>query len=312
VNTIWLLFIGLALAGAAVNQHEAAPLEPIDPPRKLAVQHLPNAIQVHPRVISGGLPAGSEAFEELVRLGVKTIISVDGAKPDVALAKLHGMRYVHLPHGYDGIPDSRVKELAKAIRELPGPIYIHCHHGQHRSPAAAAAGCIAAGLIQRDAAESLLNIAGTSENYRGLFMVARETKRIDDATLQTVASDFPEVAQIPPLATSMVAIERTHDYLNQMSEAGWKPSRKHPDLDPPHEVLLLREHFTELLRSDEVKSKSERFAQYLRESETAANDLESILRQPLNIDLATTIFQRISERCMSCHREFRDAPLIAK
>ena len=58
------------------------------------------------------------------RLGVKTVISVDGAKPDVDLAKKHGMRYVHLPHGYDGVPDDRAKELAKAVRR-PGRPDLH-------------------------------------------------------------------------------------------------------------------------------------------------------------------------------------------
>ena len=73
-------------------------------PKKLASKHLPNAIQVRSGVISGGLPEGPAAFAELRDLGVQTIISVDGAKPDLDLAKEFSMRYVHIPHGYDGIP----------------------------------------------------------------------------------------------------------------------------------------------------------------------------------------------------------------
>jgi len=107
-------------------------------PVKLNALHLPNAVHVHAKVISGGQPDGEAAFQELHRLGVKTVISVDGAAPDLELAKKYGLRYVHLPHGYDGIPEPRVQELAKAVRDLEGPIYIHCHHGKHRSPAAAA------------------------------------------------------------------------------------------------------------------------------------------------------------------------------
>jgi hypothetical protein len=43
---------------------------------------------------------------------VKTIVSVDGGKPDVETARKHGIRYVHLPIGYDatdctaGLPPS--------------------------------------------------------------------------------------------------------------------------------------------------------------------------------------------------------------
>ncbi|MEZ6081685.1 MAG: hypothetical protein R3C56_40245 [Pirellulaceae bacterium] len=61
-------------------------------------------------------PEGAAAFNELVQLGVKTIITVDGAQPDVATAKQFGLRYVHLPHGYDGIPENRVAELAKRCK----------------------------------------------------------------------------------------------------------------------------------------------------------------------------------------------------
>ena len=58
--------------------------DPVQPER-LAVKHLPNAIRLHERVISGGLPEGEQAFAELHTLGIKTVISVDGAKPDAAV-----------------------------------------------------------------------------------------------------------------------------------------------------------------------------------------------------------------------------------
>ncbi|MGE0610114.1 MAG: hypothetical protein AB7O62_23685, partial [Pirellulales bacterium] len=80
----------------------AAPL-----PRRLPVEHLPNAIRLHPKVVSGGQPEGEAAFAELRDLGIKTVISVDGARPAVPLAKKYGLRYVHLPHGYDGVPEQR-------------------------------------------------------------------------------------------------------------------------------------------------------------------------------------------------------------
>src|SRR5262245_55603645 len=80
-------------------------------PTRLNSAYLPNAFRIHAKVMSGGLPAGEAAFAELAELGVKTIISVDGAKPDVMAAERHGLRYVHLPHGYDGISETRIKEL---------------------------------------------------------------------------------------------------------------------------------------------------------------------------------------------------------
>ncbi len=142
----------------------------------VATKYLPNTIRVHSNVYSGGLPSGDAAFGELADFGIRTIISVDGAQPNVALAAKHGLRYVHLPHGYDGISEDRVNELAKAVKDLPGPIYIHCHHGKHRSPAAAAVACVAAGLVPDTQALAILKLAGTSRRYRGLYRSAENAK----------------------------------------------------------------------------------------------------------------------------------------
>ena len=207
---------------------------------KLNVAHLPNAIQIHPKVISGGQPDGEEAFRELKDLGVKTIISVDGAKPDLELAKKYGMKYVHLPHSYDGIPDERAKQLAKAVRDLGGPIYIHCHHGKHRSPAAAAVACVAAGLIDHSMSLTVLKTAGTSENYQGLYQSAKSARKLDDAILDAVESDFPEIANLPPLAEAMVNLEHTQDRLKGIAAAGWNAPPNHPDIDPAHEGRTFR------------------------------------------------------------------------
>ncbi len=87
-------------------------------------------------------------------MGIKTVISVDGAKPNVELANRFGLRYVHNATWLRWISETRGLELAKAVRDLPGPIYIHCHHGKHRSPAAAAVACLGAGLIQADQANA--------------------------------------------------------------------------------------------------------------------------------------------------------------
>ncbi|MEZ6069075.1 MAG: hypothetical protein R3C10_02145 [Pirellulales bacterium] len=159
---------GAATAGPTEAPNGTADAPTTATPRRKRA-HLPNAVQLHPRVISGGLPEGDAAFAELEQLGVKTIISVDGAKPDVQAAARHGLRYVHLPHGYDGIPEERGRELAKAVRELDGPIYIHCHHGKHRSPAAATVACVSTGLLPANEAVAVLKLAGTSPNYRGLY-----------------------------------------------------------------------------------------------------------------------------------------------
>ena len=279
-------------------------------PQKLVADHLPNAFRIHDRVISGGQPEGDAGFRELKNLGVKTIISVDGARPNVELARKYGLKYVHLPHGYDGIPQQRARELAKAVRDLEGPIYIHCHHGHHRSPAAATVACVSAGLIEPSAAISILKAAGTSENYRGLYQSAEAARKLDEALLDALQAEFPETAKLPPLAEAMVEIDRTHDRLKAIAAAGWKTPPDDPDLDPAHEALLLKEHFTELLRTGDVQRQSELFRRQLLASEQAAGALESALRD--GIDGSSAALARVTKNCTDCHRQFRDVPLGEK
>jgi protein tyrosine phosphatase (PTP) superfamily phosphohydrolase (DUF442 family) len=317
----WLLIaialVGCSGEGPSNRAHNSSPGAPF--PEMLFTKHLPNALRLHDKVISGGEPKGEPAFRELQSLGVKTVISVDGARPNSIGAKKYGLRYVHLPHGYDGISEERVKELAKAVRDLEGPIYIHCHHGKHRSPVAAAVACVASGLCRPEDAVPILKAAGTSREYRGLYESADSARRLDDELLDQLHVEFRETADIPPMAESMVALERTHHQLTEIASAGWKAPAAHPDLDPAHEALLMREHFTEFLRSEEVQEQPERFRQLMRESESAARTLELGLRESArdsdsSRDFAPLVsaLQRVTQNCTACHREFRDVPLREK
>ncbi len=153
---------------AAANGSEPSAATELPRPQAVTDLALPNAFRLCPEVYSGGQPEGDAGFARLAALGVKTVISVDGARPDIATAARHGLRYVHLPHGYDGIPSDRGVQLAKALRELPGPVYIHCHHGKHRSPAAAAVACVGVGFIDNKTANAFLKQAGTNPLPRTL------------------------------------------------------------------------------------------------------------------------------------------------
>ena len=295
---------------------DASPAAKKELPQKLDSKLLPNALQLNKKVISGGLPEGDAAFQELQTRGVKTVISVDGVKPDVVTAHKYGMRYIHLPHGYDGVPANRSLELAKAVKEFPGPIYIHCHHGKHRSPAAAAVACITAGMLPPESGSEVLEAAGTSENYRGLYRSVAEAHPVSDQVLNDTKADFPEIAKLPPMAEAMVAIEHTHDHLKAIAASDWKTPAYHPDLDPSHEALLLKEHFVELLRTEAVKKEPAQFQKMLRESQNAAEELETALNSSAEPEsrssTAKQAFNRLSQNCATCHKQFRDVPLQDK
>lgn len=281
---------------------------------RLETVHLPNVYRLHPKVMSGGQPEGEAGFRELQALGVRTIISVDGAKPDVGLAHKYGMRYVHLPLGYDGISEARARELAKAVRELPGPIYIHCHHGRHRSPTAAAVACVGAGLLSSEAAPAVLRAAGTGEGYLGLHHAAQAARRFDDALLDALQTEFVELAPLPPLAEAMVELDETYEHLRAIEGAAWQAPAKHPDLDPAHEALLLLEHFCELLRTEEVQRKPVRFIELLDSSAAAARELQGVLAEGSRgaEARASALLARIQALCNECHQQYRDVPLYQR
>lgn len=319
----------LATPSPAMQQRGAAP------PERLPSETLPNLVRVHPRVYSGGLPEGDAAFAELAAMGVKTIISVDGAKPDVAVASRHGLRYVHLPHGYDGIGEQRLQTLAKAVVELPGPIYVHCHHGKHRSPAAASAACVGAGWLSTDAAEGVLEMAGTNPQYRGLYQAVREAKPIAHESLAELTVAFRAVEEIPPMAEAMVELGHTFEHVQQIAAANWQSPADHPDLDPVHEALLLHEHYVELARRPEVTVETPGFREILQRSVERTRELHQRLqvghdnaeRLPEEQENAEAedgregqervarlalLLSRIKADCKACHVRYRDVPLSEK
>jgi protein tyrosine phosphatase (PTP) superfamily phosphohydrolase (DUF442 family) len=273
-------------------------------PVRVEARSLPNLIRVTDQVYSGGLPDGDSGFEELRRLGIKTVISVDGAKPDIASAERSGLRYVHLPHGYDGIPTARAHEIARALRDLPTPIYIHCHHGKHRSPAAAGVGCVEAGLIDMAHAKALLRLAGTGKNYRGLHTAVDLARPVDHQTLDRADHSFPPVAEIPPLAARMVVMDQLFEQLDNLQKKSFPGSRE-VENDPPHLALLLQEEYMETARLEETARHPKAFRDLLAVGQEQAR----LIVEDLNANRSAEASRRLltlKQNCAACHEQFRD------
>lgn len=301
------ILISLALATeprqiSADNRPTAEPFEPV------AQQAFHNAHRVTDKVISGDQPEGDAAFTALEKLGVKTIISVDGATPDAEAARRHGMRYIHIPIGYDGVTVSEGKAIAKAIDEMPGLIYLHCHHGQHRSAAATTVACVYNGSLKPEEAESVLKVFGTGENYKGLWKAALEARRVNPVKLATLDVKFVEVSPIPELAEAMVHLDQRWDRIVLLQKSNWQPVVKdHPDLDPPHEALQAQEQIHEIGRTDAVQSRPADFRKMLAQSEARVSALRDVLAaQPLQRDAADAAFKKASASCLECHAVYRD------
>jgi protein tyrosine phosphatase (PTP) superfamily phosphohydrolase (DUF442 family) len=298
------------LATAAGCRPAGAPPAPEPPaaakPVKVDADGLPNLVRLTDGLYSGGVPDGDTGFATLRKLGVRTVISVDGARPDVETAHKYGLRYVHIPFGYDGVPDEQALRLARAVRDLPGPVYIHCHHGKHRSPAAAAVARLCTDE-RCDVADALagMKLAGTDPHYTGLFASVTNLRRPTAADLDHTPADFPEVAPIPALARLMVNVDDRFEDLKKARAAGWKSPPDHPDVDPPHEALMLTEQFREAARLVEAKDRPEDFRALLADAEAKAAALEDALRNRGNAEEA---FRTAEKTCAACHSKYRDPP----
>jgi hypothetical protein len=293
----------LAATTTPINAAEPAiNTNTVGQPIEIAGVH--NAFRVTDKVYSGSQPQGDAAFAALAKLGVKTIVSVDGGKPEVEAARKHGMRYVHLPIGYDGVPTNRLVELAK-VAAGPGPFFVHCHHGLHRGPAAVAIMCEASAGWSPTRAETWMHEAGTAPDYAGLFRSAREFKAPTAAELAAV-TELPEIARTSSLVDAMVAIDEHFSWLKQSQKAGWKTPAGHADISPPHEATILWEHYRELARTPDTANRPADFRAKLADAERAAETLRRLLSENTDTAKLDAAFKVSTQTCVACHRTYRN------
>lgn len=306
----------LAIAGSAF---EAAALTtlPATPPDELPGLH--NVYRLSATIVSGSEPAGDAAFAQLAAMGVKTILSVDGKVPDSDAAAAHGLRTVHVPIGYDGFKPGELLDIVKTFRELPGPFYLHCFHGKHRGPAAAAVGRVVLDGAPRELAlAEMRQWCGTSPDYEGLYQAIATLPFPDEASTAAHAFDFAPARSSGGLREVMVAAPRVHDVLIEMGRRGWTVDPLHPDLDPVNEAEILAQLMLGLEGHPETLAQTEDFRARMTEARELSASFVVTLRaaraglapeQPLAGDAAERAqdaFERLGASCKSCHRAYRD------
>lgn len=306
-----LLALAAACGAVRTDSHaEAArptiPMPTMEETRPADLPGLHNVVRYADNLLTGAQPEGEEAFETLAGLGVRTIISVDGAKPEVELAAKHGIRYVHLPIGYDGISPERKAELARAVRELPGPVYMHCHHGKHRSAGAGSAVAMALGLTDSATLIERMKISGTAPNYKGMWACATDTPRLSAAELAKASNEFPSVYQTSGMVDGMVAIDVESDHVKGIEKAGWKTAEDHPDMFPAKASGGLARALHALLDDAETKAKGEEFVGLMRASANAADALDEAVKAGKAPDELSGLFKKVGQSCKDCHTKYRD------
>ena len=277
-------------------------------PRDLPGLH--NVVAYHDNFLSGSAPEGDAGFDSLSALGVKTVISVDGAAPEVDRAAARHLRYIHLPIGYNGFDDTRRLELARAVRDAAreGPVYIHCHHGKHRSAGAAGAVAVVLGWLTPDAATARMRVSGTGENYTGLYRCVAVARPIEARALDAVDADFPAVNQPQGWVKTMVEIDAVFDRLKAIESAGWTTPKNHPDLVPVAEAGRLADLFRLLDTPASSKARPTACLELLRGAQRDAQALENLLAASPTAGEAELgkRFRVVAESCKACHGRFRD------
>ena len=247
---------------------------------------LQNLLQPAPNIFSGGEPKHSDDFAALARLGVRTVLSVDGVRPNLELASKHGLKYVHVPVGYDGIHLHAQHSLVRLVREDTGPIYIHCHHGKHRGPAAAAIACRALGHFDCDNAIEFLKRAGTDPLYAGLY---RDVRGFKIPPKETPLPELVPEAEVESLAVQMGQIDRIFDRLSKEVRA--------------EDTVLLLEAFREAARSLDQDTPPNELLAAMQESLAGCRKLHEAKRHSTR----KIALKRVSLSCSECHKKFRDA-----
>ncbi len=314
LNTIALAAL-LALAAACGSVRTDAHAEAASPTLLLPSMELKepadfpglhNVVRYADRLMSGAQPEGEEGFATLAALGVKTIISVDGGKPDVDLAARYGLRYVHLPIGYSGIDPERKAHLARAVHELPGPVYLHCHHGKHRSAGAAAAVVMSLGIGDSATLLGRMGVSGTAQNYKGMWACASETPQLSAAQLASAPAEFPSVYRTSGMVDGMVGIDVENDNVKSCERAKWTSPEDHPDMFPAKASGGLARALHSLLDDAETKAKGEEFVGLMKASANAADALDEAVKAGKAPDELSGLFKKVGQSCKDCHTKYRD------
>ena len=268
------------------------------------LEGIENAFQLGPRLWSGGEPHGDAAFKALAAAGVRTVVSVDGAKPELEAAHRHGLRYVHVPIGYDGLSEDAVASLASLTTTDRGGVFVHCHHGKHRGPTAAAILARASGAWDATQAEAWQKRAGTSADYPGLYQAVREFRMPDAATLRAAAGKLKPAVPPAGLVESMVIIDGQTEALADMMAAGWKSVPAAPDETPAQAARLLHEQFKEGIRLG-LGPKDPDFRRAMEAAEGSSSALMASLNSG-DRQAADTAWKQVKESCTRCHQSWRN------
>ena len=260
-------------------------------------------------LLSGSKPVGKFGMRSLERLNVKTIICVDGVAPDIEQARQHNIKTIHIPLKYNSPSKEQILDLTAAFKmgRNNGNVYLHCHHGKHRSAAAAAIISIALGLSTQEEMKGRMEVAETSPHYKGLWKAIEEQEAIDISNVLENMKSFPEAVIPNGMVEQMVTIDDAMERLLLVKQSGWVVPRSHPDLAPAADAGLIAEVLRSIqLNPNEAVSEADFTSQVINAVHQASGLEEALKIKKMNAKTLNQYFDHVEQSCIKCHRIFRD------
>jgi protein tyrosine phosphatase (PTP) superfamily phosphohydrolase (DUF442 family) len=279
----------------------ASPLPP--GMQRRTVEGIENFIQVSDRVYSGGEPTAA-GLEHLQKLGVTILLSVDGLAPDREAAEKLGMKYVHIPMGYDGIEPQQIQNFVTLMARHKGKLFVHCHHGKHRGPAAVAACLICAKEMSKEQAAQFMRGAGTSKEYKGLWKAIADldVTHYEPQEFSVLLTASPEKS----MAQWMAELDRAWEIIIEEQ----KQTNAEINVE---QLAIVTQAFRESARVARAspenlygdKESLERLIQWLDDCEQQSKGI--LEHSPaLAHEKARDSIQSLAKQCVDCHAQFRN------
>jgi len=279
-----------------------APIPPTEPPEPVEpAPPIRNVLRIADNVYAGSSAASDAALDHIQEMGIKVIVSVDAAVPPIEEASARGMRYVQVPLGFNGIPRAQALALTRAIKEAEGPVYVHCLDGSNRAPAAAAMGCIGAGLIDHAAAAAVRKRVETGTAYAGLW---RDVAAFQPPPPDTELPELLEVAEVSTFKAAMTMIDRSYRKVTYCADAQWRTPPRHPDLMPDSSAQALWHGFLEASRENPFPD-DPRFTRWLLAAKAHAQGVQDAMI-PVDPAVASKHLKALQKSCTQCHNAYRN------
>lgn len=261
---------------------------------------LPNLFRFPGEFWVGGEPS-DEGLAELVSRGVTAVISVDGHPPDVEAARKLGLRYIHLPISYETVPPETIRAIVAAWENNKGGVYVHCHHGKHRGPAAAVAAVrVRHPELSATWGEASLKQIGTGAGYKGLYRSVCELKSQTILALPA-PTEFPSSVEPPDSVARMLAITEELERINKLLAGDALDRTALSD-----RMVLLAEHYREAGRHErEVDASATDLIAQFSVAEKATVDAGKFVTTSKDAELRDQLAKRIEATCSDCHKKFR-------